>query len=177
MPRYLVDAGRDPTKILAAARARLDRSLRARPEQMMAWFLRAVAARQEARHRAKNGGDVSASVAAGRAAVEHAVRLSPGSSDAWVESAQLDLVDAAAHGGDHALLHKARGEAEKAVTLDGQYAEAQLVAAQVCLQLATATHAHEPAAKGVAYADAALVLNPRLAEAKKVRAELTKLLP
>jgi hypothetical protein len=168
---FLVDRA-DPGPALAAARGYLDRANKVNPSHMMSWFYRAVAARYEARARLNHGGDVVAAVTEGRAALDQALKLAPGSADAWVERARLDLIESQARPGDATALSRARADADKAIALDGQFAEARLTAAEACLELAKKTHSADAVRRGLAYADGAIAINPKLEEAKKVRAAL-----
>ncbi len=171
---YLVDRG-DPGAALAAARDYLDRANKINPRHMTTWFYRALAARHDARARLRHGGDVAPAIADGRAALDEALRLAPTAADAWLERARLDLVESDARHGEVAIYTRARSDADKAIALDGQFAEAKLVAAQACLELAKKTHSADVAARGIAYADGAIAINPKLEEARKLREALVLL--
>jgi eukaryotic-like serine/threonine-protein kinase len=183
--RYLLEHGGDPAPPLSAARRSLDRSHALHPEFMNTWFYRIVAARLAATYELQQGRDPARELATGRAALGEALRLMPGSGDSYTESARLDLVEAgwAARSGRDAslILRRARVHAERAIAIDRQIAEASLVAAEVALAMARAQRAPaafaEDRARGIAYAEAALALNPRLAGARTVRAELEQLSP
>src|SRR6185312_6953523 len=158
LAEFRVEHGGDPGAALASARGYLDRADKIHTGNMTTWFYRATAARGE---------DVTSAIAAARAAMAQALRLQPTSADAWAESAEIDLVEAAAHGNSRTLAARARANAEKAITLDGQYAQAKLVAAAACLALAQSSPSRETIEHGIAYAEAALALNPRLGKAKE----------
>jgi serine/threonine-protein kinase len=179
LAQYLVETGGDPTAALASARGYLDRAEAVQPGNMATWFYRLVAARAEATLRLRQGADPTSSVATGRAALHEALRLAPNFAYTYVEAARLDLLDAAwaSHAGSGAasLLAKARADAEKAIALDDQLADAKLTAAEACLQIATAQPSRAAVDSGIAYADQALALNPRLPRAQSVRAALLRL--
>jgi serine/threonine-protein kinase len=175
--RYRIAAGQDPSFAITAARAIVDRWLRLQPQHMAAHYLRAVAAAEEARYRLRTG-DATAMLADGHAEIMEALRLASDSADAYAELAQIDLLDATAaeKNGRPASepLKKALAAARRAVALDGKYADAQVGAAEACWRLAVVTHGAADATvrDGLAFADAALALNPQLAEAHVVRAAL-----
>ncbi|MCU1280076.1 MAG: Serine/threonine protein kinase [bacterium] len=179
LAHFLVENSGDPAAALATARSYLDRAEKIHPNNMATHFHRLVAAGAEARYRVRSGVDPTSALAAGRAALQEALRLASSSADSYVEAARLDLVEAewAAHRGrsPSAALANARAHAEKAVALDAQFAEAKLVAAEACLQIATAQPSRAVVDKGMAYIDQALALNPQLARAQKVRAALARL--
>jgi len=176
LAEFRVEHGGDPGAALASARGYLDRADKIHTGNMTTWFYRATAARAEADGQQRRGEDVTSAIAAARAAMAQALRLQPTSADAWAESAEIDLVEAAAHGNSRTLAARARANAEKAITLDGQYAQAKLVAAAACLALAQSSPSRETIEHGIAYAEAALALNPRLGKAKELREALRRLL-
>jgi hypothetical protein len=106
-------------------------------------------------------------------------RRRPESSESYVEAARLDLTEAAwaarAGGAALPLLAQALADAEHAVKLDGQLAEANLTAAKVCLQIATAQPSRAMVERGIGYLDQAVSRNPRLAKAQALRAALVRL--
>jgi serine/threonine-protein kinase len=176
---YLVGTGGDPAAALASARGYLDRAETVQPGNMVTWYYRIVAAGAEATFRLRQGADPTRSVAVGRAALNEALRLAPDSAVSYVEAARLDLVEAAWAGNAGSrlalLLAQARANAEKAVALDHQLAEAKLVAAEVHLQIATMQPSRAVVDRGIAHVDQALALNRRLPRAQTVRAALLRL--
>ncbi len=176
--RYLVESGGDPTAALATARADLTRAIAIHPTNMTAYYHRLVAAHHEARYRLRTHGDVAAAVASGRTALTEALRLNGDCGDCFVEAARLDVIAGEAAGDDlqaaRRQWRRARGEAERAVALDGQFAEAKLVVAEACLRLGVAGGGSADFARGLAQVDAALALNSRLAEGHAVRAALLR---
>ena len=171
LANYLVDHG-DPAAALATARGYLDRANAIKPGHATGWYYRAMAARHEARAALAHGRDASKAIAGARAALDQAQKLAPASAEAWVERARLDLVDAQARHGDAALLARARADADKAIALDGQYADAKLTAALACLEQAKQQRSAEAARRGLTYVDAAIAINPKLAGARSVREAL-----
>jgi tetratricopeptide (TPR) repeat protein len=176
---YLVETGSDPMGALVSARGYIDRAEKVQFENMRVWFRRLVAASTEATFLLHQGADPTRAIAAGRAALKEALRLRPDSANFYVEAARLDLVEAgwAAHAanGEALLLSDALADAKRAVALDGHLAVAKLTAAEVCLQIATAQPSRAVADAGIAYADQALGLSPRLVKAQTVRAALSRL--
>jgi serine/threonine-protein kinase len=178
LANHLTETRGDPAGPLAIARDYLDRAEQRHPGHMITWFHRLAAAGAEARVRLRDGLDPTPALDAGRAALVEVLRLQPGSPDAYVEAARLDLVEAARaasqHGAASAILARARANAAKAIALDSQFADAKLVAAEACLQIAIAQHSREAAQCGLDYVDQALAINPQLARARELRAALTR---
>jgi hypothetical protein len=118
-------------------------------------------------------------IAAGRAARERVLKLAPDSAPAYVEAARFGLVEAtwAERTGQNpeAMLAQARADAEKAVALNPKLADAQLAAAEVCLQSAMAQPSRVVVDAGLAYVAQALALNPRFLKPKAIRAALLRL--
>src|SRR5262249_9590852 len=110
---------------------------------------------------------------------EKALKLVPDSDISYVEAARLGLVEAAwaARTGHspQAMLANARADAAKAIAINHKLADAQLAAAEVCLQIARAQPARAVVDACIAYVDLALTLNPRLHTAQAVRAALRQL--
>src|SRR5258705_4474075 len=133
---------------------------------MVAWFFRGVAAELDAKVRLRDGGDPASAIAAGRAALNEAMRLAPDSAYVHLEASRLGLLEArwAAQGGHRtaAMLAMVRAEAERAIALDKQLAEAKLVAAEVLLQIATDAPSQEVIDRGLAYVDQVLARSPGL---------------
>jgi hypothetical protein len=179
LAHHLVETGSDPTDALMRTRGYLDREETVHPGYMVAWYFRLVAAGVEATFQLRQGIDPTSSIATGRAVLKEVLRLKPDSAVSYVEAARLDLVEAAwaAHAGNGsaALLAKALADAEKAIAIDEQLADAKLTAAEACLQIATAQPSRAVVDSGIAYVDQALALNPRLRGAQTVRAALLRL--
>ena len=179
LAHYLVETGGDPMASLASARAYLDRAETVQPKLMLTWLYRLTAANEEATFRLRQGTDPANPIATGRAALKEALRLVPSSAYVYIKATHLDLVEAewAAHTGGNAaaLLASARADAEKAIALDGHSAEANLTAAEVCLQIATLQPSRAVIERGLAYVDQALAVNPRISRAQTVRAALLRL--
>jgi serine/threonine-protein kinase len=178
---YLVEHSSSPADELARARGYLDRSEVVLPEHMNLWYQRVIAARIEATSLQRRHADPTRSIATGRADLVEALRLIPDSALSYVEAARLDLVEAAwlAHADSAAasLLVKARADAEKATLLDPLLPEAQLVAAEACLQLAAAQRSCTVAHEGITHAASARKLNARLTGLQTVLDSLSKLCP
>ncbi|MEO7732044.1 MAG: protein kinase [Kofleriaceae bacterium] len=178
LARYLLETGGDAGPALTRARRDLDRADARHPANVVTRVRRLVAAALEARARLRDGVDPTAALGIGRAALRDALQLSPGSVDCYVEATRLDLVEAAwaAHLGrsPRDLLARARRDAEQAVAADRQFAQARVVAAAVYLQLAAVDSSTAVIERGLAYADEALAIHPRLLEAEAVRAALAQ---
>ena len=179
LAHHISEIGGDPTSALANTHRYLDRVEKLRPEHPQTWFSRLVAADTEAKFRMRQGADPTSAIAAGRAALDQMLRLIPDSDISYVEAARLGLVEAAwtARTGrnSEAVLARARADSEKAIAINHKRADAQLVAAEVCLQIATAQPSRAVVDAGVAYVDQALALNPRLHAAQTVRSALLRL--
>jgi serine/threonine-protein kinase len=176
---YLAEIGGDPTPALTRARDYLDRFEKVQFGTMILWYHRLVAARTEAAFRVREGLDPTSAIAAGHAALAQALKRYPDAAIVHAEAAKLDLVEAAraapAPHGDLAVLERALAGAAKAVALDGKSAEAELTAAEACLQLATARPIPALIDRGLAYVAEALQRNPRLHRAPAVRDALVHL--
>jgi len=179
LAHHIFEIGGDPTAALADARHYIDRVEALRPEHPQTWFSRLVAAGTEARFRMRQGVDPTSAIAAGRAALENTLPLVPDSDVSYVEAARLGVVEAAwaarAGHSPEAALARARADAEKAIAINHKLADAQLAAAEVCLQIATARPSPAVVGAGIAYVDQALALNPQLHTAQTVRAALLRL--
>ncbi len=176
---YLLETGGDPTTALTRARDYIDRTEKAQPKDRKVWFRRLAAAAIEATFRASHDLDPTRSVATGRAALKEALRLGPSSAYYDVEAAHLDLAEArwaarTAHE-ETRLLTKALADAENAIAHDGQFAMAQLTAAEVCLEMAKAQRSRSVITRGIDHVTKALGLNPQLHKAQAVRDELSRL--
>jgi tetratricopeptide (TPR) repeat protein len=179
LAHHLVETGGDPSAPLKIASGYVDRVAMLVAEHPQNWYSRLIAAGIEAQFQMHQGGDPSRSIAAGSAAREQMLRLIPGSAIAYIEAARFGLVEAAwaartGHGPE-AVLSRARADAEKAIALGGEVADAQLTAAEVCLQIAMLKPSHAVVDAGVAHVDQALAVNPRLRKAPAVRAALLRL--
>ncbi|HWO24260.1 MAG TPA: protein kinase [Kofleriaceae bacterium] len=180
LAHYLVETGGEPTAALQRARGYLDRDEDIHPRFVTNQHLRLVAARVEAAALLRAGADPTSVLADGHAAFQAARQRKRDCADCYVDAARLVLVEAAwrarASGGPAVpLLLEARTLAEQAIALDEQYADARAVAADACLQLATAQPSAAVIEAGLAHASAALERNPRLRRAAEVRAALAQL--
>jgi len=183
LAHYLVEKGDNPMPALTSARGYLDRCEAGQPENMLVWYRRLVVANTEATFRLHQDTDPATSVAAGRAALNEALRLQPNSASSYVEAARLDLVEAAwaAHarpgrGARLALaLANARANAENAVLFGGQFAVVQLTAAEVYLRSAQAQPSVDFVNRGITCVTRAIDLNPQLPGAQTVRNALWQL--
>ncbi|HEX7839801.1 MAG TPA: hypothetical protein VF469_20135 [Kofleriaceae bacterium] len=181
---YLVEVESDPTEELTAARDDIARSAELLPGHLDIWFQRLVADRIEATSRWNHHVDPTSSIAAGRAALGQVLQLAPDSVLGYVEAARLDLLEAEwkeyAGGGSAAALASSLANAQKAMKLDPQFADAKLFAAEACLRSATARiAAKQPASEfipmGIEYAEQALHRNPQLSRARAVYDALVRL--
>jgi hypothetical protein len=176
--QYLLETQDSPIEALEAARSFLARSAAGLPEHTELSFQRAAASRIEAAFLLDHDHDPMKSVATGRADLEKALQLMPGSAKCHVEATRLDLIEAnwAAHtsGRTESALVNAHDHAEKAIKLDKLLPEAQLIAAEACLQIAMAQRRYAALIEGILHADKALQLNPQLAKARRVRKALEK---
>jgi serine/threonine-protein kinase len=176
---YLVEHAGDPAEALTIAQGYLDQAERRHPGSIMTWFHRVVADVVDAKFRLRDHTDPTGAVAAGRAAWNKAEQLQPDTADLYVQAAYLDMVEAAwaARTGRNAavVLQKAIADARQAIKLDDQFAEAQLAAAEVYMQIAVDRRSRDDAVYGLKFANKALEINARLAKALAVRDALAKL--
>jgi hypothetical protein len=181
LAHYLLETDGDPMAALASARDYVKRAEEGQPQAMTVWSRRLTAAATEAAFQLRQGKDPSPSIAAGRAALKEVSQLAPDYAYLSIDAARLDLTEAAraarAGTAEMPLLAKALDNAEKAVARHGQLAAANLIAAEVCLRMATAQPARALVERGVDYADKALERNPRLVKAQAVKAALLRLRP
>jgi tetratricopeptide (TPR) repeat protein/predicted Ser/Thr protein kinase len=182
--QHLLEADGDPiealvNKALVNARDYLHSAEIVHPAAMETWFYSLVAASAEAKLRLRERADPTSAIAMGRTALNKAMRLAPDSVYVYVEAARLSLTEAAwaAHARRDVAsrLAQACANAEKAVSLNGKLADAELTAAEVYLQLATVQRSRAIIDRGIAHADRALKLNQRLARAGAVHTALLQL--
>jgi hypothetical protein len=179
LAHHLVERGGEPTDALAQARRYLARDEAVHPGYIASRYYRLLAARVEAAFLVRRGLDPASAIVEGREALTEALRLRPDSDFSHIEAARLDLVEAAwaAHAGrdGSALLHEALALAEKTIEHDEHLADAHLVAAEACLQLAKAQPSAALLEAGMKYVERALALNPWQRKAQEMRAELSRL--
>jgi serine/threonine-protein kinase len=175
LAQFLYDAQGDPRPALARARDDAARALRLDDNDVDAHIARLEAANIEARWRLRIGGDPTRALADGRVELAAALERRP---DCWaceIQAAWLDLVAQAAAptAAGQRRLHEALSHARNAIARNDQVAGAKVVAARVCLRLASAG---EPSSvqQGLAYVDAALALDPNDADAHAVKAALLR---
>ena len=101
------------------------------------------------------------------------------SASAQVEAARVDLVEAvwAAHTGRStaALWARARADAERALALDAQSADARIVDANVHRHIAAAQRSRAEAELGISTLEPLLARNPHHAKAQRLRTALVEL--
>ncbi len=179
LARYLVQNHRDPMDALGRARDLLDADEKLNSGHTELWQQRGVAARIEATYRLQRKVDPTPSIADGRKALASAQKSMSESAAIHLETARLDLIEAAwaaAAGqppGDR--LTAAIEHAVRAVKLDAQSADAKRVAAQAYLQMATAQSSHDMACTGLSYADQVARLGQLSPEMQTVQAGLRRL--
>jgi predicted Ser/Thr protein kinase len=174
----LVDRGEDPGPALARAFASLERSRSVNASFGRTSLYRAEGHRLEAAHASRSGGAPEAALGAAREALAEALRLEPGCVDCRLTGAQLDLLEASrARQTDRAalpLLRRAHA-AVRAVVEAHPYAEGHQDLARACWRLAEAAPPGEAQGaidRGLASADEALRLDPRLTHAHAIRGGL-----
>jgi uncharacterized membrane protein len=121
--------------------------------------------------------DPSAALARARQTLHQLVSDAPAYAYTYIEAARLDLAEARwrTHSAvAPALAARALANAEHAIELDDG-AEAHAVAAEVCLQIASAQHSQTPVEHGLAHADRALALDARYRDAEVARTALLAL--
>jgi len=164
---YCVAIHVDPTTAIVAARGYLDRADLARPRNMTTWWLRARAARFAVKSLLSRHQDAAAEIAVGQAANARVLELAPSAIAGWIERAELELAI-----GD---LESARRDATKAVTLDANDENANLVGADIELALASRSRDRASIARGLTLIERALVVGPRSPRARSIRAALLAL--
>jgi hypothetical protein len=174
--QYLVDRGADPAKPLADARNYLTRAIAGNAANPRAWFFRLVAAHEEARYRLRSHLDPSARLAEARAALAETLRLDGACAECYEQSARGELLQAeAVPASAGALLTRALADVDRAASIDPRLATAKEVAAEACVLIADLRRGERARASivaGLAYAGAALALNPELAGAHAAKAAL-----
>ncbi|HEY0986895.1 MAG TPA: hypothetical protein VGD80_07580, partial [Kofleriaceae bacterium] len=177
---YLSAAAHDPSAALTSARDYLDRAEALFGGTFESWYFRLHAATAHASFELQRpGGDPTAAIASGRAAQAEAIRLLPSSDLAHLDAARLGLIEAdwaVRKGRDAAaLLARARADVEQAIAINGRDVDSHVVAAEVCLRIATTRPSRQIVKAGIAYADAALVLTPKHSKAQDLRVKLIAL--
>lgn len=124
--------------------------------------------------------DPASALAAGRAALGQALRLLPDAVASYMEAARFGLVEAAwlvrTRRDPEPVLAKARADAERAIALNHKLPDGELVAAEACLQIATAQRSRAAVDAGLAHVERAVTLDPRLRnKAQNLRDELRRL--
>jgi hypothetical protein len=171
--RWLLVAGRDPSRALAETRALMDRAARLQPSFLGVPFDGVNAACYDAQHRLRSGGDPEPALAAGRRARAELLRLRPDCALCLVKAAQLALVDddAAARSGRarRPRLTEAVGYARRALAINAKLQVAQLTLARAELRLGE-LEAGRHQKDALALIDGVLAINYGDAEAHALRA-------
>ncbi|HEX3480448.1 MAG TPA: serine/threonine-protein kinase [Kofleriaceae bacterium] len=173
LAQYLVQNRRDPASALRRAKDHLDADAKLHSQHTELWSQRGVAARIQATALLQQDTDPRSAVTDGRKALASALDLFPESAYSLLETARLDLIDAAwaAKSGQVATwLDAATEHAERAAGLDGQIIEVRLILAY--LHVAAPPPAHNIACTALSHADQAVKLDPRLPELKALHAAL-----
>jgi tetratricopeptide (TPR) repeat protein len=171
--QYLVQNRRDPASALRRAKDHLDADAKLHSQHTELWSQRGIAARIEATALLQQDTDPRSAIADGRKALASALDLMPESAYSLLETARLDLIDAAwaaKSGQPAAWLDAATKHAERAAGLDRQIIEIRLILAY--LQIAAPPPSHNVACTGLSHADQAVKLDPRLPELNALHAAL-----
>jgi serine/threonine-protein kinase len=174
--QYLVQNRRDPADALRRARTHLDADEKLHPGHLEIWNQRGIAARLDATSHLQRKTDPTSLVADARKALASALELMPEAVYSVLETARLDLIDAAwaasSHQSPATWLDAAARHADRVLGIDGQIIEARLI--QAYLQVVAPPPSHDVACPGLAQVDLAARSDPRLPEMQELDGALRR---
>jgi len=141
-------------------------------------LFRGQAAEIEAKWALREGRDPSSALATAHAGLRDALRSRPPLTASYLEAARVDLVEAewaARHHGGGDALAQARQHVARAIELNPQDANAQLVAAEIELRTAATQHVRAAIDRGLAFVARAVAIHPGLSRADEIRRQLEQL--